>query len=159
MQSEFVHYLFDTVWRCCQQPVISEIADAIKSNKHSKALNLNKDRTFRAGSTTEKLEAVSKIVDLAKANHSKAIFLVESDLLGEFSQLTKDYFKKDIEELTELNINISSQKLQYSTPIKYRGLECEQVILVTSGITEASRIQNYVGATRAIYHLYFILWS
>jgi hypothetical protein len=151
--------LFDTVWRCCQQPVISEIADAIKSNKHSKALNLNKDRTFRAGSTTEKLEAVSKIVDLAKANHSKAIFLVESDLLGEFSQLTKDYFKKDIEVLTELNINISSQKLQYSTPIKYRGLECEQVILVTSGITEASRIQNYVGATRAIYHLYFILWS
>ena len=79
--------------------------------------------------------------------------------MAEFNSLDEAYLKKEIEELTEDNINVKSDKIRFTTPIKYRGLEAHKVVLVTSGFSDKTRTQNYIGVTRAIYELEILLWS
>jgi hypothetical protein len=85
--------------------------------------------------------------------------LVQSHLLEEFTSLINDYFNRDIEELNDGNINITSNKIRYTSPIKYRGLETESVYLITKELNDSSKVQNYVGATRAMNSIRIILWK
>jgi hypothetical protein len=102
---------------------------------------------------------MSNLLEATKKEYFKNIVLVESILFDEFKSFCQDYFPKDFEELTDANVNVKKQVLRYTTPIKYRGLESENVIIVTSGFTDRSRIQNYVAITRAIYQIHFIIWK
>ncbi|HYF66698.1 MAG TPA: NERD domain-containing protein [Ohtaekwangia sp.] len=159
MESSFVHYLFDTVWRCCQERDILQIAEAIKNNQYGRAKTIIKGRSLAVTNNAERLEVISKVIEDFKEKDLKTIILVESNLLQEFATLASDFFRKEIEELTEKNININSQKLRFTTPIKFRGLECDKVVLITPSIAEVTRVQNYVGVTRAMYQLQIIIWS
>jgi hypothetical protein len=85
--------------------------------------------------------------------------LVQSHLIEEFTSVINDYFNRDLEELTDGNINIPSNKIRYTSPIKYRGLETESVYLITKELNDSTKVQNYVGATRAMNSLRIILWK
>ena len=107
----------------------------------------------------QKLELRSFILNDLHFTSSEKIILVHSNLIKDFESIIKDYYNREIEELTESNINISSSKVRYTTPIKYRGLENESVYLITEELNDSAKIQNYVGATRAMNSLKIILWN
>jgi len=159
INSEFVHYLFDTVWRCCQEKSIGDIAVSIRNGHSKRTHEILNERIFSVSSIEDKLKIVSMLVEQSKTAFSKSVMLVESDLLEEFKSFSSDYFPKNLEELTDKNINVKKQILRFTTPIKYRGLESENVILITSGVTDKSRVQNYVAITRAIYQINVIIWE
>lgn len=159
MESSFVHYLFDTVWRCSQNEDISIITSLLKTSQYKK---IHKDYSkfiIEVKETQDKIKEIKNIIDIVKNEFFKHVILIDSSLYDAFKEIANDYFEKELEELTEANINLKNKKIRFTTPIKYRGLEAENVIIITSGFTDKTRIQNFIGATRAIYQLNFILWS
>jgi hypothetical protein len=154
----YVHYLFDTVWRCAQNKSISQAAYFLKNGEYTKILSNSKLCTT-VSTDIQKLETFKNIFDKIKTEYHNHVILVESTLLESFKIFVNTYFKQQLEELMAENINIKNQKLRYTTPIKYRGLEAKNVILITSGFNDKTRIQNFIGATRAIENLNFIMWT
>lgn len=154
----FVHFLFDTVWRCAQNKEVLETANSLKNAGYKKLISDPKLCTIVA-SDVDKLKAFKGIFDKIKTDHHKNVVLVDSSLLEPFRIFVSNYFKHEFEELTQVNINIKSQKLRFTTPIKFRGLEAENVTIVTPGFSDVTKTQNFIGVTRAIYDLKFLVWS
>jgi hypothetical protein len=155
----YSHFYFDENYRCVQNRSIAEVSNCILFNEYGKI----KSKYGKFLSTVEelksKLEKIKLIITETKFTSSEKIILVQSQLIVEFSSIVADYFKSDIEEINEANINIPSSKIRYTTPIKYRGLEHDSVYLITKEINDSTKIQNYVGATRAMSELNIILWK
>ena len=85
--------------------------------------------------------------------------MVNDSVLDDFYTKIKIIFKKQFEELTELNINNPSSKIRYTTPLKYRGLENKAVYLITDDFSEKNKVRNYVAVTRAMEQVKIILWK
>jgi hypothetical protein len=157
VKAGYVHFLFDTVWRCAQNKEISEIANFLKTGTYKK-LSGDPKLCSSLSSDIDKLKALKEILDKVKTDHHKNVILIESSILDQFKSFVGNYFKQELEELTDININIKCQKIRYTTPIKFRGLEAENVTMITPGFNDSTRTQNFIGATRAIYDLKFLLW-
>jgi hypothetical protein len=159
IEADFVHYLFDTMWRCCQEKTIGEIGLYVKDRNFKKCEDTTKHLTHLVMTIPEKLEILAGVIESSKSDIFKNIILVDSNIFDEFRTFASDYFPKHLEELTDANINVRKQVLRYTTPIKYRGLEAENIFVVTTGFDDRSRIQNYIAVTRAIYHINFVIWK
>jgi superfamily I DNA/RNA helicase len=61
-----------------------------------------------------------------------------------------------VEELTEENICDTSNTLKFTTPLKYKGLEQQNVFMVLNKISDFNQYEAYVGCTRAISNLQII---
>lgn len=155
----YSHYYFDENYRCIQNKSISEVSNFILFNEYGKVKSNYSNMLSYVEDLKSKLEKLKEIITETKFTSSEKIVLVQSQLIEEFSAIINDYFKSDIEEITEANINISSNKIRYTSPIKYRGLENDSVYLITQEIKDSTRIQNYIGATRAMTALNIILWK
>lgn len=158
ISNAWTHYHFDTVWRCCQNKQIIEITEKLKNSRYKAILSDHKSYLLPANDPIERLKVVKGILDTVNFEFPKFVFLVHSDLLEDFHEFVQTYFSKELEELTDGNINVVNQKVRYTTPIKYKGLECDSVLLVTPGLNDKTRIQNYVGITRAINDLKILTW-
>lgn len=64
---------------------------------------------------------------------------------------------KDVEELNEQNISDTSNKLRYSSILKFKGLEKKNIFLVISKPSELNKYEMFVGITRAILNLEIII--
>jgi hypothetical protein len=159
ISTAWVHYHFDTVWRCCQNKEIIEITEKLKNSRYKAILSDHRNFVLSASAPIERLKVVKGILDTVNFEFSKYVFLVHSDLLEDFREFARTYFSKELEELTDGNINVVSQKVRYTTPLKYKGLECDNVLLVTLGLNDKTRIQNYVGITRAINDVKILIWT
>jgi hypothetical protein len=86
------------------------------------------------------------------------ILLVESIILSDYEN-QEELAIKDCEELTEHNIVDTSNSLKYTTPLKYKGLEKENVALIINNPSEKNQHEIYVGITRTKQNLkiYIIL--
>ena len=155
----YTHYYFDENFRCIQNKNIAELSNSILFNEYEKIKTQFENMCFSVVDLKSKLETIKKIIIEPKFTYSEKIILVQSQLIEEFKLIVNDYFKADIEELTEENLSIASNKVRYTSPIKYRGLENESVYLITKEINDTTKVQNYVGATRAITSLNIILWK
>lgn len=60
---------------------------------------------------------------------------------------------KDVEELNEQNLRGTTNKLRYTSILKYKGLEKKNVFLVVSEPSEINKYELFVGITRAILNL------
>jgi superfamily II DNA or RNA helicase len=60
---------------------------------------------------------------------------------------------KDIEELTEVNVGDTANKLRYSSILKFKGLEKKNIFLVISKPSELNKYEIFVGVTRAILNI------
>lgn len=60
---------------------------------------------------------------------------------------------KDVEEMDAENVSDSSNKLRYTSILKFKGLEKENVFLVVREPSELNKYELYVGITRAIYNI------
>jgi len=82
------------------------------------------------------------------------VILIESTFLrGEYKgneDLRELLIIKDVEELTEINIGDTANKLRYSSILKFKGLEKKNVFLVVSKPSELNKYELFVGITRAI---------
>jgi hypothetical protein len=155
----YSHFYFDENYRSIQNKNIIEISNYILFNDYSMIKSKFNFLLSHADDSITKLAIIKEIIKETKFTSSEKIILVESHLIDEFAEIVVDYFKTDIEEVTETNINIPSIKIRYTTPIKYRGLENESVYLITKEINDVTKVQNYVGATRAMNNLKIILWK
>ena len=99
------------------------------------------------------------IIDDEKFTSSEKIILVNNLIIDDFKDHIKITFKKQFEELTDKNINNPSNKIRFTTPLKYRGLENKAVYLITNNLSEANKVKNYVAVTRAMEQVKVILWS
>lgn len=155
----YTHYCFDENYRCAQNIEIGEISNCLLYNEYSKIKSKYKSTLICVEDLKQKLELFSFILSDVHFTSSEKIILINSDLIEDFTKIVSEFFYRDIEELTEANINISSNKVRYSSPIKYRGLENESVYLITKELNDNTKVQNYIGATRAMNSLKIILWK
>lgn len=155
----YTHYYFDESYRCAQNKEIAEIASIFLYSEYSKFNSKLDNILIRVHETKQKLQFLNELVNDSKFTSSEKIILVNSNLLNVFNTFIHDYFKSDIEELNEGNINVPSNKIRYTSPIKYRGLENQCVYLITNELNDSTNIQNYIGATRAMTSLKIVLWK
>lgn len=82
------------------------------------------------------------------------VILIESTFLrGEYKgqeDLRELLIIKDVEELSEINVGDTANKLRYSSILKFKGLEKKNVFLVISKPSELNKYEIFVGITRAI---------
>ncbi len=82
------------------------------------------------------------------------VILIESTFLrGEYKgkeDLRELLIIKDVDELSEINVGDTSNKLRYSSILKFKGLEKSNVFLVISKPTNINKYEIYAGITRAI---------
>ncbi len=159
IENGYTHYLFDEIFRCIQHLNISTIAKYILVNNFAGLAKDFPKHILMAESNSDKLGLISDIIKEPRFNNSGKIILVHSNLIGSFKTFVKDYYKDEIEELTELNINQITSRIRYTTPLKYKGLENKAVYLITDELSEKSKTQNYVAVTRAMESVNIILWK
>jgi superfamily II DNA/RNA helicase len=140
----YTHYYFDENYRCAQNKEIGEISNSLLYNEYGKIKTKYKSSLIYVEDLKQKLELLSFILNDIHFTSSEKIIVVHSNLIKDFGNIINDYYNREIEELTESNINISSNKVRYTTPIKYRGLENESVYLITEDLNDSAKIQNYV---------------
>ena len=155
----YSHYYFDEKFRSIQNKTIAEVSNCILFNEQAKIKTKYSNFLINVYDLKSKLENIKAIISETKFTSSEKIILVQSQLMEEFSSIINDFFKSDIEEMTEVNINNPSNKIRYTSPIKYRGLENDFVCLITRELNDSTKVQNYVGATRAMIDLNIILWK
>ena len=151
IENGFTHYLFDETYRCGQNKNIITISNNILYSKKTKEDKI-------VVSLENKLKVIKEIIDERIFLNSEKIILIHSKIIDSFKEIAEDYYKDDLEELLENNINIPSAKIRFTTPIKYRGLENKSVYLITDELNEKSKVQNYVAVTRAMEAVKIILW-
>ncbi|EAQ42524.1 DNA/RNA helicase domain-containing protein [Polaribacter sp. MED152] len=151
IENGFTHYLFDETYRCGQNKNIITISNNILHSKKTKEDKI-------VVSLENKLKLIKEIIDERIFLNSEKIILVHSKIIDSFKEIAEDYYKDNLEELLDNNINIPSAKIRYATPIKYRGLENKSVYLITDELNEKSKVQNYVAVTRAMEAVKIILW-
>ncbi|UYW01718.1 NERD domain-containing protein [Flavobacterium agricola] len=104
-----------------------------------------------------------KLVNLYKMNVLKAdsslsesdiVLLFQSSILKNYPQIVRVLKELEIEELTELNFE--TKYLKYSTPIKFKGLEKKNVVLVVSSPNATSKFEWYMGITRAVQTIHMV---
>lgn len=159
IESGYTHYYFDENYRCAQNKEIGEISNCLLYNENNKVKSKYKTSLIYVEDLKQKLELFSFILSDKLFTSSEKIILIHSNLIEDFTKIVSEFFYREIEELTEANINISSNKVRYSTPVKYRGLENEAVYLITKELNDSTKVQNYIGATRAMNSLKIILWK
>ena len=64
---------------------------------------------------------------------------------------------KDVEELSESNVTDNSNKLRYTSILKFKGLEKENVFLVVTTPCDQNKYELYVGVTRAISNIEILI--
>jgi hypothetical protein len=89
------------------------------------------------------------------------VLLIESAFLrGNYNgeeDLRELLIIRDVEELNERNISDTSNKLRYSSILKFKGLEKKNIFLVISKPSELNKYEMFVGITRAILNLEIII--
>lgn len=75
------------------------------------------------------------------------ILLIESNLLT--PENLEELIMNDCEALTENNVTDRSNVLRYTTPLKFKGLERENVALIIKEPSAYNQHEIYVGITRA----------
>lgn len=159
IQEGFSHYFFDNVFRTAQHPKINAICTAIKKLDTDFVYQQLGDNCTRNKDEINKLKVISQFIKNNKFHAKDKVILVESHIYSEVKEFLMGYFQNDFLELSENNINILSEKIKFTTPIKYRGLENEAILLVCNCFSDINRTQLYIGATRAMASLSIAIWN
>ena len=93
--------------------------------------------------------------DNSSMKGSNSILLIESRLSKIYQESLNDaLIINDVEMLTGSNISNGFNVLKYTSPLKYKGLEQENVVLFISDPQLSNTYEVFVGASRAINNLH-----
>ncbi len=164
----YCHFKINEVKRSAQNPAIRSLSADILENPE--VLNIDDIGTKYSNILVKrhnnledvKTHIVKNILTPIRETDSSlkgqdCIILIESLFLkGDFKgkeDLRELLIIKDVEELSELNVGDTANKLRYSSILKFKGLEKENVFLVISKPSELNKYEMFVGITRAILNL------
>jgi GTPase SAR1 family protein len=159
IQSGYSHYYFDENYRCIQSKFIFEISEIVRNGVFNRLQKKYTDYIISIERLADAIKAVNSFINDSRFLSKEKVILIDSSLEKDLNKFFSDYFKKEIEELTEENINISNSKIKYTTPIRYRGLENKYVLCITNEVSEKTKRQLYIGITRAVSDLNIALWK
>jgi len=170
LSSEFSHFKLHEIKRSAQNIEIKKLAnEVISDHEYIQNLRLSKQEYSNISISNHKnLKSAKKHIvhhflnQLRNKNSSlkgnDCILLIESTFLrGTYKdEPDLEYYLeiKDVEKLTQVNIGDSSNKLRFTSILKYKGLEKENVFLVLS---DSNKYEAYVGITRAINNLEILI--
>lgn len=172
LSSYFAHFKLHQIRRSAQRPDIQRLASQVLD-----ASSIALDQAFRddlSGVSVQRFKELAAVRDHivrnilapmrdsgSSLNGNQCIVLVESILLAEhYNGGPGMHFWltiKDVEELTENNVQDKGNRLRYTSILKYKGLEKENVILIVTPPTLRNRYELYVGLTRAILNVELLI--
>jgi hypothetical protein len=172
LKDYFAHYKLNEVKRSAQSPGIRKLAAIAYENPSSWERGKNNvefpNVTITLVETLEsaKRHIVKSILHHIRDPHSSlrganCVLLIESKLLkDEYRNESGMHYWlgiRDVEELDSINICDDSNKLRYTSVLKFKGLEKETVVLLITNPTDYNRDEVYVGVTRAMNNLEVII--
>jgi hypothetical protein len=153
----FTHYQMNHAHRSVNNPQIRELASRILEDVYHMDMMdtidlypniLMRCSTFKEAKTQMVRDFLKLIRDPKNSLKGKdCILLIESSLLTD--ENLNELFINDCEALTEINITDSSNVLRYTSPLKFKGLEKENVALIVKNPNAINLNEIYVGITRA----------
>lgn len=164
----YSHFKLNEVKRSVQNPEIRKLSAEVLDNPNVFS-NANFNNAYSNISVVyhKDLQSVKKhivktiLTPIREANSSlkgtDCIILIESTFLkGNYNgdeDLRELLIIKDVEELSELNVGDTANKLRYTSILKFKGLEKKNVYMVVSKPTELNKYEIFVGITRAILNI------
>jgi hypothetical protein len=164
----FSHFKLNEVKRSAQNLDIKTLSQNIFNNPHFIIDSINNNLypaiTITRHANLEKVKnyIVNNILIQLRNEQSslrgeQCIVLIESTLLKKSykDEPGMSYWLtiKDVEELNKNNVSDKSNKLRYTSILKYKGLEKENVFMVVTIPNEKNKYELFVGITRAINNL------
>lgn len=161
----YAHFKLNETRRSAQNPNIRKLSSDILDNpsillsssfnKKYDNITLRKHEDLNSVKTYLVRNILNQIRDKnASLKGKDCIVLIESTFLrGSYkgdADLRELLIIRDVEELNKDNINDTSNKLRYSSILKFKGLEKKNVILIISEPSEFNKYEIFVGITRAI---------
>jgi hypothetical protein len=153
----FSHYLMNNAHRSINNPNIRNLASKVLEDVYQLDSQLTLDifPNVVMKFTTFKEAKNQMVKDFIKPIRNPNISLRGKDciLLIESSLLKNDNLEElvinDCEKLSDLNITDTSNVLRYTTPLKYKGLEKDNVASIVKRPSGNNQYELYVGITRA----------
>jgi len=171
----FAHFRLNEIRRSAQYPEIREIAEKAIKTPMTLGSELFKEGVYHRikihyfdSLETIKNHLVKNILRAIRDNSNSlkgndCIVLIESILLKtHYGTEPGMYFHleiNDVEELTEKNIGDTSNKLRFTSILRYKGLEKENVILIVRNPSHLNKYELYIGVTRAISNLEILVMN
>ena len=168
MSEYYSHYKMNEVRRSAQNPDIRKLSCEVLDNpkvifeEHFNA-SFPQIRVLKHSSLNEvKKHIVKNILSPIREVNSSlrgqdCILLIESTFLRglykDNPDLRYELTIKDVEELSELNVGDTGNKLRYSSVLKFKGLEKKNVFLIISEPSELNKYEIFIGITRAILNI------
>lgn len=170
----FSHYKLSDIKRSAQCSDIKQLALTVFSdpkivNDFPEKVVCNNITISRHANLEEvKKHIVSNFLSQIRSDRSslrggQCVLLVESTFMREKykGEPGMHYYLtiKDVEELNEDNVADKGNKLRYTSILKFKGLEKENVFLVVTEPSEKNKYELFVGVTRAINNLEILIVS
>ncbi|WP_313263594.1 NERD domain-containing protein [Sphingobacterium sp.] len=166
LKNSFAHYKLHEVKRCAQNPYIRQFAISIfrdislldSKNIDEYLLKSGFLLKYHFNKRNLKKEIVNSVLNKIR-DSQQALFGKDCILLFESSFFVNENLKEVIEEISEIhdvieltkeNIVDESNTLKYTSMLKFKGLEKNNVILVVTEPTERNKYELFVGITRAM---------
>jgi hypothetical protein len=153
----FTHYQMNHAHRSVNNPNIRNLASRIIQDVYQLDTKLTMDlypkmvmqfSSFKEAKSQMTKDFLKLIRDRNNSLRGKdCILLIESTLLK--GDNLEELIMNDCEALTESNVTDSSNVLRYTSPLKFKGLEKENVALIVRQPTAINQNEIYVGITRA----------
>ncbi len=168
LEDGFTHFQFDTNFRCIQQPFIANMAKHILNNELGLLTKEFTGKTEQVHGEKELIGSFRSFYKDTRFSISEKVVLIHFELFHQINEIFMRDLDGQLEELTIHNVNLIPSKIRYTKAIKYRGMECKSVYLITKPINSRSynehearmnKVQNYIGVTRAMADVKIIEWS
>ena len=153
----FTHYQMNHAHRSVNNPNIRDLASRIIEDVYQLDTKVTMDlypnmvmqfSLFKEAKSQMIKDFLKSIRDPNNSLRGKdCILLIESTLLK--GDNLEDLSMNDCEALTESNVTDTSNVLRYTSPLKFKGLEKENVALIVKQPTAINQNEIYVGITRA----------
>jgi len=165
LSTYFAHFKLDQVRRSAQHPDIQRLAARVLDDpgillSPEQTADLSGVTVHRVSTLADVREhLVHRVLAPMRDNNcsftgAQCVILVSSALMGENYKdgpgMRFWLTMKDVEELTENNVQDKGNRLRFTSVLRYKGLEKENVILVVTQPNDQNRYELYVGLTRAI---------
>lgn len=172
LRDYFAHFKLTDNKRSAQFPDIKSLASKVINGKLSTFKNIAAENM--SGIILEYFNSKKRLLHFIRNNIQQklkdandectgmnSVILIESSVYN--SNVDNNGLEIDLidlsnlSELNEENIGIEDNTLNYTTPLKYKGLESKFVFLICKDITDLNYYELYVGITRAIFQVQILI--
>jgi len=171
LSEHYAHFRLVSIKRQLQAPRIIELSNRLWEKGFSLHEGLNNSSltvTIHKNLKEIKRKLMSEYVLNFKDSTSSlkagnCVLLMESTIFNDAApdqyDLTTLITVPGFEELDTINISNESQNLQYTSILKFKGLERPNVILVVNQLSFFNQYEIFIGVTRAINHLRIFVYD